>query len=1422
MQGIPGERRMSVAAVLAGLEANARQQKAAIKEHVEEPVGLTDDLLSFAAYASPRQSVVSIPSSKRNAIKGVKFAQVDDYSDGVPLGDVSSRRSIPTSALNSGQISAPNSGAETTSLRSARQSREGLMPVSYVASGQTNPEYLRRQSRAAVLILAAQQELNRRPSELGGVAWHPHARRVKAAAEGKRLSFASDVMAGVPLRSTEQAPQRVDLSGGKHLPARPMMIETTNSAQVPITPLGPAGLISAPISPRHPRAPRIPIAAPLLVPGTKLYSVDEQSGESASPRQTRPTRTGPGTARGSAHPSATQSAQRTPSPTDLRIGTGDEHNSGKQQSPRRTVRHAKPAADEIPGIAHAQQQDKLKAMIRRLSVGGSLKVTSTSAPDRIIGADERRGSVFGQDPVSTRRPSFATLVNVTASPSMSNFLAKFGQTVESNPSAVVPEETEYQVFPFAEQQTILHSIVEAERDEDYPNIISHLSEALDKGTSFVAGLQRETLLLRRGGWFAQLGMRKEALADFTAVIDSGSKQKDVVALGYVCRSLLMSGTKQLERAMGDMHQAVQLCKTDVTLMHRARMFQQLSNEERALKDCEEALSLNPHNTEALLMLARSSKQANMLEKALMHLRVLLRFNPIHTDSLLDRAEIYAETLRFDLALSDVRKAIEIKPSYRAYRIRALLLRKRDPASAIRSASIALCFDDAETRVMLLFRAALYCQLQQWEPALYDYKQVAMHGPLTAGAHHNMGLIHVHFIQDFAEALKHFTSSLNIRPRYTPTAMCRAFAMITLGKVKEGIRECTKALHMDPAAPDTLLYRAMGLIKSGNVKQALRDMLLAIEMRSQGYISAVSTYLTARVCMLAGNVDRGLALLIEQLQTVGFMAFEALDLCERIVQAHMQLNQPLEAVKLMSDAIAARPKFSRFYLLRGRANAAGKVIAEAIEDFTKAVRFDRNDAAPLVERGFCKLLARTGDCGTSDFEAARKLQKRSPLPVTYLGAACFMMGDAESALKHMDRAVTLQPACADHWVNRSVVYAQMGRYNEAIGDCNTAIENDRSCAVAFFNRAVLYEQLGDIDMALHDYTSALQLQSSKQALWNRALLLLRKHNFEQAVTDTEVLSSEEQTVHVFKALASFYSLTARYQEATTAYTQVLKHDSQSASSYACRAAALACLRTTASLKAAARDLAKAIHLAPSEPIYFLQMGSVMQILGRYVEAKNFLSLSAKLHRSAQPLLALALTNIATGRFHDAMINVTSALDVAESKAESLCMRGVIHHLSGNYDLAKADYLAVLESRPLYDAYFNLAVLHCDCGEWAKGREAFEKAVALQPDNMGAAIGVACARAATGDLEGAVSDLTTLIRQNSFHYAPFLSRAALYVRLGKTAEAAADFSRVLALHPSDHLAAQTRVMRGQLFASLQQHALALTEYRMALQIDPSLDI
>ena len=50
--------------------------------------------------------------------------------------------------------------------------------------------------------------------------------------------------------------------------------------------------------------------------------------------------------------------------------------------------------------------------------------------------------------------------------------------------------------------------------------------------------------------------------------------------------------------------------------------------------------------------------------------------------------------------------------------------------------------------------------------------------------------------------------------------------------------------------------------------------------------------------------------------------------------------------------------------------------------------------------------------------------------------------------------------------------------------------DATCAAAFFNRGVLYELIKDENSALQDYTAVLQLQSSRYALWNRALLLLK--------------------------------------------------------------------------------------------------------------------------------------------------------------------------------------------------------------------------------------------------------------------------------------------------------------------------------------------
>jgi tetratricopeptide (TPR) repeat protein len=101
----------------------------------------------------------------------------------------------------------------------------------------------------------------------------------------------------------------------------------------------------------------------------------------------------------------------------------------------------------------------------------------------------------------------------------------------------------------------------------------------------------------------------------------------------------------------------------------------------------------------------------------------------------------------------------------------------------------------------------------------------------------------------------------------------------------------------------------------------------------------------------------------------------------------------------------------------------------------------------------------------------------------------------------DDAVGKSPNKARPIYGRGTVYRDRGDLDQAISDCNKAIELDPECAEAYNSRGIAYVKKDNIDQAIADYNKAIALVPEyAEAYNNRGAPYLKKGNFDQALAD----------------------------------------------------------------------------------------------------------------------------------------------------------------------------------------------------------------------------------------------------------------------------------------------------------------------------------
>ena len=217
----------------------------------------------------------------------------------------------------------------------------------------------------------------------------------------------------------------------------------------------------------------------------------------------------------------------------------------------------------------------------------------------------------------------------------------------------------------------------------------------------------------------------------------------------------------------------------------------------------------------------------------------------------------------------------------------------------------------------------------------------------------------------------------------------------------------------------------------------------------------------------------------------------------------------------------------------------------------------------------KIIKKISDAlNANDLETARKLVendlKRVGLKEEYYFYLALIQKDLKKKLELYTFALNLNEKFLDAWINRGLVYNELGDYEKSISDYNKAIEIDSKCALAFNNRGYTRFKQKDYQGALEDYNKAILLNPKFQmALDNKALLFqtvclkddkdfnekyylslgiadVNEGNFPEAISSLDealTLNPNSEVAYFYKAIC-FHSLN-RTAEAYENYTKAIE-------------------------------------------------------------------------------------------------------------------------------------------------------------------------------------------------------------------------------------------------------------------------------------------
>jgi tetratricopeptide (TPR) repeat protein len=528
-----------------------------------------------------------------------------------------------------------------------------------------------------------------------------------------------------------------------------------------------------------------------------------------------------------------------------------------------------------------------------------------------------------------------------------------------------------------------------------------------------------------------------AIADYSAAVRLDKK----LAEAYHRRGLLKEKLKDHQSAHNDFDTAYSLNKSRTDYLLSRGRSKMLGNDfEGAKRDLMEAkMTENAGNdidsVSQRYIVALSSYDDALLEiekkkskKALEMLNQAINLAPDNGYFYYKRAEVLNGMNKFEEALADYSKSIEMAEDPNAYNSRGLIrFQLVDISGAIKD------FDDAiEKKAMYseayLNRGIAKAEQDSMQSAIDDftkaiknhrYEDTTQAKVLESIAYYERGRVFLK-LGKYKEAISDFNRSLLLDSSNSNVFYDKAVAETSMGEYENALGNYSTAIQKDKNAAGA--YNNRGLVKLFLVdyEGSVKDFSQAIAIDSS-MTDALANRASAKIEM--GDYTGAIAD-FERAIAKGFTKKNT----KRHIKAPVQADHKTHSHALLKRAHA------KYKLLDYKG---------AIADYDQAITTNQGN----FEAFYCRANLK------SDLK------------------------DEKGALVDYDKAVELAPENAKVYYNRGTHFFEFKQYEKAVTDYSKAIELDSKMMQAFHNRGAIFEELNEFQKAIDDYSEAIELEKA---------------------------------------------------------------------------------------------------------------------------------------------------------------------------------------------------------------------------------------------------------------------------------------------------------------------------------------------------------
>ena len=177
-----------------------------------------------------------------------------------------------------------------------------------------------------------------------------------------------------------------------------------------------------------------------------------------------------------------------------------------------------------------------------------------------------------------------------------------------------------------------------------------------------------------------------------------------------------------------------------------------------------------------------------------------------------------------------------------------------------------------------------------------------------------------------------------------------------------------------------------------------------------------------------------------------------------------------------------PSTADDYYARGGANFSQGNYRAAIDDFTKVINVNSDNANAYIYRGNARDNLKDYQGAISDYDKALKIDPNNAISYNNRCNTRGKLKDYQGAISDCDKALKIDPNFAMAYIGRGNARRNLKDYQGAISDYDKALKIDPNNALAYTGQGNARSDLKDYQGAISDYDKALKIDPNYAAAY----------------------------------------------------------------------------------------------------------------------------------------------------------------------------------------------------------------------------------------------------------------------------------------------------------------------------------------------------